>query len=444
MTETSRSPSRTDPTLYYTRIYSSIHKGAPRHDSCSNRLRTNESSSSSTGRFQLTEGCGNTAVFIEKSKPRHLQQHHTQQHTAGALAANMERTSVTETPLNMLKTQLDYLEHREQKRSNKLNSPHKTLSRASSMNRSVSRSYASFRSVQSVKRESVYRDKLTENIQQWDGASMKVHKPFTPANPAANKRVARLRNCRFRPLSADTPPVPPDSDGHPQGWLNAVLSEKVESYHVYAAIAVPPMELIARDAMELEQSSTTAKENLRRNTHSFEHCRYRKHGELEDFLQWREHCKNLVAEKKKYRGDGRAQSAVTLPRMGYLRGPKHNDTATGAPLDSIWTREALLLADRQERENLCNQVLAFSPSDDAAALSVVAVRALQEKLVRHIREQPIHNFNDCPLTRDTFFSWVVSQGCVPLDICCSVEELSESMNSPAEAQFVDYILELLP
>ncbi|KAK7200933.1 hypothetical protein NESM_000152200 [Novymonas esmeraldas] len=317
--------------------------------------------------------------------------------------------------------------------------------------------------------------------------------PSRAGQPSTDTCVARLRECKFRPFSAPTPPVcrradaattttaAVDASAQPP-WRQRLLAEPIQSYRVLKDAVEAPVPPTPSGEISLFGSARTRRGNLEKLRHGFQHQRFRLHGELEDRLEWRTRCRSAVLRRKSGEGGGPVsaiRSPATAPssphaaHVSALRASLLADVFAGgigaaarqrqrqraaaeqaspAALRSVWSREAARQAVQQEKGRLVALLQSFVVTCSAAALTLVAMEELRAETIRRVwhpedgaeGNQPYLFYREQFLTllRDKYdlqFSTLLSATNTvrPADTI-------DALPSQAEASFAWYAYETLP
>ncbi|KAG8347131.1 hypothetical protein TRVL_02048 [Trypanosoma vivax] len=112
---------------------------------------------------------------------------------------------------------------------------------------------------------------------------------------------------------------------------------------------------------------------------------------------------------------------------------------------TMWTRRANEIALEQERQRLISDVENFRSCVKAASLSRAAVDDLQTDFVRVLRSWPSHYQKRHIFTVGNFIELIRSRYSLSASASSTnATTLTESMPSSAEAEFVEYVLNILP
>lgn len=255
--------------------------------------------------------------------------------------------------------------------------------------------------------------------------------------------------------------------GEEGGVLQQLREQPIQSYNLARVLQESPRPCYPHDATALDDASKRGAVNLQRLRHRFEHTRYTKHAEIEDFLRWRASCRCVVSAAVTRSKDSAAvmsrgtSSVDAVLDEVFEAAPSHRQRPFSASyarspfllpkLRSAWTAKAYEMAMEDEKKQLCARLDAYELPATASALSKEAVQQLCAEVVRGVQQKPSVHPTEPLFTRRDFLRLLHRLGYL---VACTlseeaqfdvmVAEVVDRMPSPAEASFAEYALQVLP
>lgn len=281
-----------------------------------------------------------------------------------------------------------------------------------------------------------------------DEASASLHSPISaPASVPATSSPAT-------PTPAPPSEVDPrDEKAILHAYLTKISTQPIRSYRAfYNATVEPPTEKRAKPTKLLE-GSTYGEEVLKDRKHEFDHLRFKKQVEIEDFTRWRGKCRGVVSAALAASGDqkslldkqlavyGVTERSKVPPILGAKRSVEGNYA-------SVWTTKSMYLAIEEKKKHICSCIENFTLDFAAATLSKEAMESLRSDVLEAIRAKPCRSFNNALFSKQDFISFIsvrnshVAESRIP--IFTGPIDVVDAMQSPAEAAFAKYVLKVLP
>lgn len=301
------------------------------------------------------------------------------------------------------------------------------------------------------------------------GASLSPH-----ASSPSLEAIERAPNIPVRPSTAPSRPSSGDIQEHPvkllsrsqdtsnsivHQYLKDIHEQPIRSYRAFYNATVAPQKIKKSERMKLKRDelggSLYYREEVERSRHRFDHLRFEKQVEIEDFIRWRGQCRGVVSAALKNTGEKEALNTKQLKLFGYSE-KSHLQASTrtqkqSSAYKSPWLKAAVTLAVDEERKRICECIEKFKLDFTAATLSKEAMESLRAKVLAKIRERPV-SLSDTRLFSKGEFLAFLSSGTRKEDlespagamITSSGFDVIDAMHSPAEAALAKYILSILP
>ncbi|KAH9601650.1 hypothetical protein LSM04_005635 [Trypanosoma melophagium] len=190
--------------------------------------------------------------------------------------------------------------------------------------------------------------------------------------------------------------------------------------------------------------------------HKFDHVIYADQIKVNDSLAVRDRCRHMVIRHETISS---GQPPLTALQNTFNENRSRPFTAPCIPVktttggdcvkSSVWIRRANEIALEREREYLIKVIRRFELREAAASLSKEAVESLRDDLIKLIRFWPCDYRKRHIFTKKNFVKWMRRRHNLPSTVGIvgdgtDITSLTESMESRAEAAFIEYVLTILP
>lgn len=244
-----------------------------------------------------------------------------------------------------------------------------------------------------------------------------------------------------------------------QQYLQDINEQPIRSYRAFYNATVAPQKTTRNDKFELKKNpvggSSFFRKEVERSQHRFDHMRFEKQVEIEDFIQWRGKCRGVVSATLANKELTTTLNEKQLKLFGYsknsyLLGRSLKESGHGES-NSPWLKAAMHLAVEEERNRLCECIESFKLDFAAATLSKEAMESLRANVLQKIRAKSFSGSDKGLFSREEFMSFLSSRTRkAEMDIHAAAmiknsgSDVVDAMRSPAEAALAKYILKILP
>lgn len=247
-----------------------------------------------------------------------------------------------------------------------------------------------------------------------------------------------------------------DDSGKPtimQEYMEKISNQPIRSYRAFFNATVKPEERPLVKPKKLLQGSAYYEQKLLDTQHRFDHLRFEKQVDIENFTSWRGKCRGVVSA---HFADNKEDGPVLEQQLGVYgrRENPHLRSTTqgksGGIHSSVWTTKAMHLAVAEERNRICHNIENFKLDFNAATLSKEAMEKLRSEVLQRIRAKPCNNFNNALFSKNDFIRFLSNrtkrslQTDLPVFTSAGPIDVVDAMASPAEAAFAKYVLQVLP
>ncbi|ORC91948.1 putative DNA repair protein RAD2 [Trypanosoma theileri] len=239
--------------------------------------------------------------------------------------------------------------------------------------------------------------------------------------------------------------------------LERLKQEPVRSWRVIHDLSTdPPSSPPIADRQRKSYDASEDCKIVEKWRHRFDYVNYADQFKIDDSLAVRDRCRHMVI---RHETTSTGQPPLTALQNTFNEKNTRPFTAPSRPVkpntggdcvkSSVWMRRANEIALEREREHLITEIRRFELREAAASLSREAVETLRDDLIKLLMLWPRDPRKRHIFTKKNFVKWMRGRQNLPSTVGVvedSAESISlaESMDSRAEAAFIEHVFSVLP